>query len=142
MCTVIGANAREDFVDGEAYLKGSFGFEIAHRWRNYAIILALLFLFMFLHLTTTEYVTERSKEEALLFTRGTAEEMRRQSKSSTDVELGARTSKRPGINLKVESNDDGSVDLRPQSAAFHWKSVCYHVDVKGRPRRILDDVDR
>ncbi|UPK90458.1 hypothetical protein LCI18_001393 [Fusarium solani-melongenae] len=136
VCNVAGSVAGQADVEGEAYLRSTYGFESSHRWRNFGIIVAMAIFFMLLHLFATEYVSsERSKGEVLVFLR---ESTSKHAKSRVDIETG-KTS-------PPESRQEGLtaghlVEVEPQTSIFHWKDVCYDIKIKGEPRRILDHVD-
>ncbi|KAM0418796.1 hypothetical protein ACHAPT_012306 [Fusarium lateritium] len=136
VCNVPGAVPGQSFVDGAAYMRSAFQFDIANRWRNWGVLIAWAILFLILHLVTTEFVSsERSKGEVLVFIR---EAMKKRSKAKTDVEAGKPSS--PGSRQAGDSSD-GPVEVEKQTAIFHWKDVCYDIKIKGEPRRILDHVD-
>lgn len=136
VCSVAGAIPGQDAVSGENYLRAAFGFAAEHKWRNFGVLIAFLVGFLMLHLVTTEFVaSERSKGEVLVYTRAA---LRKHKKSSPkDVEAGIST--RPGANAIDETRGEASVEK--QTSVFHWKDVCYDIQIKGQPRRILDHVD-
>lgn len=55
-CAFAGSSPGSLLVDGEAYIRTSFGFEYAHIWRNFAIILLLAFLFLLVGVIATDYL--------------------------------------------------------------------------------------
>lgn len=136
VCSTAGSIPGQDAVSGENYLRVAFGFAAEHKWRNFGVLIAFLVAFLILHLVTTEFVaSERSKGEVLVYTRAA---LRKQKKSSPkDVEAG--TSPSPHRNSIDDTRGQASVEK--QTSIFHWKDVCYDIQIKGQPRRILDHVD-
>lgn len=137
VCSAPGAQPGQDFVRGAAFLQTSYGYEASHKWRNFAILIALMIFFMVLHLIAAEYIlSERSKGEVLSFSRKAMLRLRKQN--AIDNETGGI----PRSNQKVsESDDESGAGMEKQTAIFHWKDVCYEVKVKDQTRRILDHVD-
>lgn len=136
VCSTAGAIPGEGAVSGENYLRAAFGFVAQHKWRNFGVLIAFLVGFLLLHLVTTEFVaSERSKGEVLVYTRAA---LRKQNKfSPKDVEAGnSPTSRRNAID-----GPRGEARVEKQTSIFHWKDVCYDIQIKGQPRRILDHVD-
>ncbi|KAF4980695.1 hypothetical protein FZEAL_3363 [Fusarium zealandicum] len=135
-CAAQGSLPGEDFVRGSNYLLSAYGYKDAHKWRNFAVVIAFTVLFMGLHLLATETIaSERSKGEVLVFTRKAMK--KHFVKSGNDEEAGVSGSARPNV-----SEDSGEVtDVEKQTSVFHWRDVCYDIKIKGEPRRILDQVD-
>lgn len=136
VCSTAGAIPGQDAVSGENYLRAAFGFVAGHKWRNFGVLIAFLVGFLLLHLVTTEFVaSERSKGEVLVYTRAA---LRKQNKSSPkDIEAGTSlTSHHNAIDVA-----HGEAGVEKQASIFHWKDVCYDVQIKGQTRRILDHVD-
>ncbi|SPO05125.1 probable ABC1 transport protein [Cephalotrichum gorgonifer] len=139
ICPVTGAVPGLDYVLGEDHLKSSYGFDNAHRWRNFGVLIALGLFLMVLHLFATDNIlSERSRGEVLLFTRNAMR--RRAKKGAVDVESG--TSGGPHQQQQNSGDDSGVVsDMERQESIFHWKDVSYDIQIKGEHRRILDRVD-
>ncbi|KAL1877939.1 Multidrug resistance protein [Diaporthe australafricana] len=136
VCSTAGAIPGQETVSGENYLRATFGFRAEHRWRNLGVTIAFLVGFLILHLVTTEYVaSERSTGEVLVYTRAALRKHKRSSPK--DIETGS--SSHPHHNGIDGSHGEASVEK--QRSIFHWKDVCYDVQIKGQYRRILDHVD-
>ncbi|TQN67413.1 ZEB2-regulated ABC transporter 1, partial [Colletotrichum shisoi] len=146
----------QDFVRGADYLRTLYGYEDAHRWRNFGILVAWMVFFMVLHLAATEYISsERSKGEVLVFSRTALRRRRRRrgggGEDGDDVEKDAvNEPQQPSSSSSnggggggggdTSEGRTGSSSLEEQTAVFHWKDVCYDIKIKGEPRRILDQV--
>jgi ATP-binding cassette, subfamily G (WHITE), member 2, PDR len=138
-CSVVGAVPGEADVDGEAYLRLSFGFVNEHRWRNLGVIIAYTILFLGLHLLTTELVaSSRSKGEVLVFTR---EAMKKQRKYNGAFDVEKAGPSTPAQRQSRDGDSDGIEGMEKQTSVFHWKDVCYDIKIKKEDRRILDHVD-
>ncbi|OHW91199.1 ABC-2 type transporter [Colletotrichum incanum] len=136
VCSSAASVPGQDFIRGTDYLLTLYEFENSHRWRNFGILIAWMVFFMGLHLFATEYISsERSKGEVLVFSRSAMR--RRRKQGSGDIEADA-------ANNPQQTSSDNSDDvagMEEQTAVFHWKDVCYDINIKGEPRRILEDVN-
>ncbi|OLN87450.1 ABC transporter CDR4-like protein 5 [Colletotrichum chlorophyti] len=136
ICNVGGAVTGADFISGEEHLRVVYNFHNTHRWRNFGILIAMTIFFMFLYLIAIDLVSsERSKGEVLIFKRKALKKVKTEPE---DVESTRREQPAP---VAQESDDSESPDLAKQTSVFHWKDVCYDVQVKGETRQILDHVD-
>lgn len=158
ICSSKGAQAGADFVDGDDYLRVSYGYEYSHLWRNLGVIIAFMFLGMGLHLGTTEFISaQRSKGEVLLFPRNQVpdikisddEETMPNNRLDTDTVV-AKTVNSPSIrgstahaegSRSVASRGESPSLMESQKAIFHWESVNYEVQIKKETRKLLDEVD-
>ncbi|KAM5349858.1 hypothetical protein ACJ41O_006363 [Fusarium nematophilum] len=134
-CSAQGSIPGQDLVSGTAYIKIAYGYDTAHRWRNFGVMIAFMILYMALHLVATEYVaSERSKGEVLVYVRKAMKHLKR---SNGDIESGQVTS----THQQTYDGNTSGAEVEKQTAVFHWKDVCYDIKIKGEPRRILDQVD-
>ncbi|OWP04280.1 hypothetical protein B2J93_9348 [Marssonina coronariae] len=137
VCSAVGAIPGSNVVRGQDYIGKSYQYYASHKWRNFGILWAFLVGFCAVHLFATEYITaKKSKGEVLLFRRGHKPAALKSRVS--DVESGSAGSEKVG---KSSTNVDVSNILKKQTAIFHWEDVCYDINIKGEPRRILDHVD-
>ncbi|KZL63583.1 abc-2 type transporter [Colletotrichum incanum] len=136
VCDIGGAIPGAKSINGEDHLRVVYDFVNSHRWRNFGIVVAITVFFMIMYLVAVELVTsERSKGEVLLFKRRALKNVKRRP---NDGENLGGNQPRPVVE-KAEDSDNP--DLSKQTSVFHWKDVCYDVQVKGETRRILDHVD-
>ncbi|KAK2687582.1 hypothetical protein QWA68_013529 [Fusarium oxysporum] len=135
VCSVAGAEPGADIVSGTAYLKTSYGYINAHKWRNFGIMIVFMIFFMALHLIATELIaSERSKGEVLVFTR----KAMRQGKTPSKQDVESQT---PRESTPISKENGSPASFQSQKSVFHWSNVCYTVKVKDEDRRILDNVD-
>jgi ATP-binding cassette subfamily G (WHITE) protein 2 (PDR) len=141
VCSVAGSLPGESDVSGEAYLKATYDFVMSRKWSNIGPIIAFALLFLALHLLTLEYVmSERSKGEVLVFTRSAMKKQQKTRKAVADVEANPDTTPEKVARID-DSSSDGLAGVDKQTSVFHWKDVCYEVQIKDETRRILDNVD-
>jgi ABC-type multidrug transport system fused ATPase/permease subunit len=141
-CDAVGAVPGQDYVNGDAYIGSAYSYYHSHKWRNVGIIIAMVIFNHVVYFIASEYITaKKSKGEILVFKRGFVPKVA--AKGVHDVEgtpSGPVTKilERPG-NSGYESTKEGG--FQGSTSVFHWSNVCYDIKIKGKPRRILDNVD-
>ncbi|KAL2786566.1 ABC-2 type transporter-domain-containing protein [Aspergillus keveii] len=136
ICGTVGAEAGSSIVDGSMFLELSYEYSKGHLWRNMGIMIGFMVFFTFTYLAGTEYISEqKSKGEVLLFRRG------RQPNISVIQNDPENPSLPANVPKTEESAPQLSAKIQKQTAIFHWEDVCYDIEIKGQPRRILDHVD-
>src|SRR4051812_2119701 len=91
------------------------------------------------YLLATEYITaKKSKGEVLLFRRGRVPDLKTKTdeESNADDRLNSET-----ILSRTRTVPDAPASIQRQTAIFQWESVTYDIKIKGKGRRLLDDVD-
>ncbi|KAK1056620.1 Multidrug resistance protein [Friedmanniomyces endolithicus] len=139
VCSAIGSQPGQNYVNGDAYINSGFQYYNAHKWRNVGIIVGFTVFLMFLYLAATELISsKKSKGEVLVFRRGhTPASLKEKSHDLETADAGAN-----GAPLeKKESYVEASNIIQRQTAIFSWKDVCYDIKIKSETRRILDHVD-
>ncbi|KAK0281109.1 Multidrug resistance protein [Friedmanniomyces endolithicus] len=139
VCSAIGSQPGQNYVNGDAYINSGFQYYNAHKWRNVGIIIGFTIFLMFLYLAATELISsKKSKGEVLVFRRGhTPASLKEKSRDVETADAGAN-----GAPLeKKESYVEASNIIQRQTAIFSWKDVCYDIKIKSETRRILDHVD-
>ena len=100
-------------------------------------MIALMILGCFVYLVATEYISaKKSKGEVLLFRRSKVPDLR--PKFDEEANSDDR------INTETLARDKAAGEtpaIQKQTQIFHWDSVNYDIKVKGKPRRLLDEVD-
>nr|A0A2U8U2K9.1 RecName: Full=ABC transporter asL7; AltName: Full=Xenovulene A biosynthesis cluster protein L7 [Sarocladium sp. 'schorii']AWM95783.1 ABC transporter [Sarocladium sp. 'schorii'] len=141
-CNVVGAVAGETFVSGDAHISEAYSYDAAHKWRNIGIVIAMTIFNYTMCFITSEYVSaKKSKGEILVFRRGFVPKNTHVNKITDDLEA------RSLPVTKIVESPEGSKEkvggeLQSGSTSiFHWRNVCYDIKIKGKPRRILDNVD-
>lgn len=137
-CAVRGSVPGSNSVSGTDFIRTSFQYENANKWRNFGILLAMTIFLLALHLIMSEIVaSERSKGEVLVFRHGKVHKAKAK-RHNKDEETGNA----PGVDSgKYERSESSGYNVEKQTSVFHWEDVCYEIQIKGQPRTILDHVD-
>ncbi|KAI1372155.1 ATP-binding cassette transporter [Hypoxylon crocopeplum] len=141
-CNALGAIPGQSIVSGDDHIIAQYSYYHSHKWRNVGIIIGMTIFNYLVYFIASEYVTARkSKGEVLIFRRGQAPPSYA-TKHSDDVE---KTVSSP-VPVVLEKSGGGYTSsseevFRGSTSTFHWNDVCYDVQVKGKPKRILDHVD-
>lgn len=136
VCSAVGSVSGSNTVNGNTYLNLAFQYYHAHKWRNLGIIIGFIIFFFITYMVSAELVSEKkSKGEVLLFRRGHKPAQFNEKKTDPEnANVGPVTS-----NVIAAGNEKGNIHA--SSSIFHWNNVCYDINIKGEPRRILDHVD-
>ncbi|TKA48982.1 hypothetical protein B0A54_01058 [Friedmanniomyces endolithicus] len=119
VCSAIGSQPGQNYVNGDAYINSGFQYYNAHKWRNVGIIIGFTIFLMFLYLAATELISsKKSKGEVLVFRRGhTPASLKEKSRDVETADAGAN-----GAPLeKKESYVEASNIIQRQTAIFSWK---------------------
>jgi ABC-type multidrug transport system ATPase subunit/ABC-type multidrug transport system permease subunit len=138
-CSASGSVAGQTTVSGDRYIFYNFKYSYDHVWRNFGILIAFLIGFMAIYFLASELNSSTtSTAEALVFRRNhQPEHMRAENvKSTSDEESGIEM----GSVKPAPETTTGELTLPPQQDIFTWRDVCYDIEIKGEPRRLLDHV--
>jgi ATP-binding cassette subfamily G (WHITE) protein 2 (PDR) len=92
-----------------------------------------------IYLTATEYITaKKSKGEVLLFRRGRVPDAGPKPDEESNVEDRVNVET---VLSRQKTIPDAPTSIQKQTAIFQWESVTYDIKIKGKGRRLLDDVD-
>ncbi|KAH6884150.1 ABC-2 type transporter-domain-containing protein [Thelonectria olida] len=135
ICMSVGATAGSMVVDGDRYLNLSFKYYNAHKWRNVGILCGFLVAFFFMYMVSAEFSKPPvSKGEVLVFKKGKGP-----SKGSRDIE--SQQSRPVAAQNSPSTPGQGQKGLSAGASVFHWENLCYDIQIKGKDRRLLDQVD-
>jgi ATP-binding cassette subfamily G (WHITE) protein 2 (PDR) len=143
ICSVTGAIADVDFVNGDRYISTTFQYYSSHLWRNFGILIAMVIFGTGCYLFAAENITAaKSKGEVLLFRRGQvlAIENREDEEAVAEDRATTEVAASDGGELKRHETEIPAT-IQKQTAVFHWDGVCYDIKIKGEPRRLLNEVD-
>jgi len=139
-CAAVGSVLGQNYVEGSVYLETLYQYVDSHKWRNVGIIIAELFFFLGTYMIAAELVSaKKSKGEVLVWRRGHdphTKAIKDDPENAMKGEKGALTGKSGADEL-----ENGDVHIQKQTAIFHWRDVCYDIQIKKETRRILDHVD-
>jgi len=133
ICSVQGAVAGQRTVSGDAYIQSSYTYTYDNVWRNFGILLAFLVAFMAMYMVSIELNSSTSSTaEVLVFRRGHV---------PAHMDPKAEDSERSASEKTSDNEAEGKVDVIPaQTDIFTWRDVTYDIEIKGNPRRLLDNV--
>ncbi|GME28651.1 ABC transporter-like protein [Neofusicoccum parvum] len=138
ICNMRGAVAGERTVSGDDYIWANYKYSYSHVWRNFGILLAFLFFFMFIYFLAVELNSSTtSTAEVLVFRRGHVPAYMTENPkgNANDEEIAA-----PDAAGRAGA-EGGDVNMIPaQKDIFTWRDVVYDIEIKGEPRRLLDHV--
>lgn len=140
MCSVTGALAGNDVVDGAAYLATTYHYYPGHLWRNLGVLLAFTAFLCSVYLLATERLSaQRSKGEVLISRRG------RSSKATSfndkEAQYG-RMAKSGPQQVKVDmSTSEGLGRQGTRAATFVWDGLSYEIKKRSNWQRLLDDIE-
>ncbi|ORY64165.1 ABC-2 type transporter-domain-containing protein [Pseudomassariella vexata] len=138
ICSAIGAVAGQRSVNGDAYISTSYQYSYDHVWRNFGILVAFLIGFMMIYFVATELNSStNSAAEMLVFQRGRvpAHLLKSRKPTGDDVETAGEE-----LGEKGNEKDTQVNAVEPQKDIFTWRDVVYDIEIKGEPRRLLDNV--
>ncbi|GAA6042699.1 hypothetical protein JCM8097_003753 [Rhodosporidiobolus ruineniae] len=139
VCSVAGAIAGSNFVDGTGYINETYGYYASHKWRNYGILWVFLIGLMCIYLAASEWISEaKSKGEIKLYPR-TRVPKHHKDEEGDDIESG-----HSGRTARDDDHNDGDlkdVNIQKQKSTFTFEGLNYDIPVKGGTRRLLNDVD-
>ncbi|KAJ5634735.1 hypothetical protein N7528_002577 [Penicillium herquei] len=131
ICGVEGAVAGELYVNGDSFLRTSYGYEYSHLWRNFGILCAFTIAFLVIYLVLVEFNSgSSSTAESLVFLHGQVPLALQNA--ANDSQAFAKPDKE---NVASEE-----AIMPPQTDTFTWQNVCYDIQIKKENRRLLDNV--
>lgn len=144
ICLERGANPGEDYVNGDEFIRLSFEYENAHKWRNFGIVIAFAVFFFCIYIFLVEINKGAMQNgEILVFQESALRKRRKQLKENSDLESATLDEKLKGEDL-FEDDDDSDISdkkLPNTSDIFHWRNLTYQVKIKSEHRVILNGVD-
>ncbi|KAG0700792.1 ABC-2 type transporter-domain-containing protein [Suillus ampliporus] len=136
VCSTVGAQPGQDYVDGNLFANLSFDYYYSNLWKDFGIVCVFFVGFLTILLTATEFNTASAFDTAVtLFKQGTR--AAKAVNESNDEEKGAHSEP-----AGPASTDVSPADLEKPSAMdiFTWRHLEYTVPISGGHRRLLDDV--
>ncbi|KAE8313894.1 ABC-2 type transporter-domain-containing protein [Aspergillus transmontanensis] len=138
VCSSPGAKAGQRAISGDDYIQVNYQYSWGHVWRNFGILIAFLVGFMVIYFIATELNSATSSTaEVLVFRRGHEPAYLRTDSKKPDAENAVELS---AMKPTTESGEGDMSIIPPQKDIFTWRDVCYDIEIKGEPRRLLDHV--
>jgi ATP-binding cassette, subfamily G (WHITE), member 2, SNQ2 len=141
-CTLPGAVAGSNVVNGEAYLKAQLNYSYSHLWRNVGIILAFWAFFVLMTLFGMEMILKPGKGggNVNLYKKGarpiSTEQLLRDGAPSDEEAQNVDLV----IRKKREHDHPVSYGIAQSRAVFTWSGVWYSIDVTGGNKVLLNDI--
>jgi ABC-type multidrug transport system ATPase subunit len=133
---VVGAKPGEAFVSGDEYIKLSYDFHYSNVWKNLGISVAFFVLFTITSALAVEYKKPAAtKSEFLVFRKGSKSAKLGQKPQKRDLEHRHRA-----FELNVLKEEKENMKIERSNDVFCWQHVNYDIEIKGAPRRLLDNV--
>ncbi|GMM27622.1 hypothetical protein DAMA08_003380 [Martiniozyma asiatica (nom. inval.)] len=145
VCNAVSAKYGYDYVNGTDYIYYSYKYLGTHKWRNFGIVVGFILFFLAIYLYLVEVNRgSMQKGEIILFQQSTLRKMKKEKKlAKGDIESGLISGEKVA-GIYDHGNEDTGNDVSGLAAGddiFHWKDVCYEVQIKDETRRILNNVD-
>jgi ATP-binding cassette, subfamily G (WHITE), member 2, PDR len=135
VCSVLGAIPGQTTVSGDVYLQENFQYSYSHIWRNLGILIAFWMFFLATYLLAAEFnLSASTTMEALVFRRGHVPKVISQN-GHFEMEPAE-----PLSNMDIKDEQDMQITIAPEIRIFAWCKITYDIDIRGRSRRLLDDV--
>lgn len=143
ICAAVGAMPGQLSLSGDAFLDANYGYQYAHLWRNFGILVAFVIFFHATYLVGTELNKPKApKGETLVFRPGHGPPAAREQ----DAEKGLSEDSSQGCLPTVHGDAGGEAQAAVHHLPRHtdvltWKGVNYDIPVKDGTRRLLNDVN-
>lgn len=146
VCSVLGSEFGESTVSGDKYLAVAYEYYWSHRWRNFGIIVGFCIFFLITYLIACEINTgSMQRGEITLFPRSKLRRIRRQKKKAAllaaDIEAGGATTAASALAISQEIQEEELNKIESAAEIFHWRDLCYDIEIGSEKRRILSNVD-
>lgn len=146
VCSVVGAVAGQSYVTGDAYIQGTYDFSWAHAWRNFGIIIGFTIFFLLTYLLATELNNgAMQRGEVTLFPRSKLRKIKRAKRKAqliaTDLESGGSAAADSALAASQSIMKEDLAKIHAGTDIFHWRDVCYDVQIGPETRRLLNNVD-
>ena len=146
VCSVLGSVNGRNTVNGDTYIQVAYQYFWSHRWRNFGVVVAYATLFLITYLVACELNSgSMQKGEITLFPRSKLRRILKQKKKNAskfaDVEAGGSMSATSGLAVSQEIQEEQLNKIESATETFHWRDVCYDIEIGSEKRRILSNVD-
>ncbi|CCK68828.1 ATP-binding cassette multidrug transporter PDR5 KNAG_0B03870 [Huiozyma naganishii CBS 8797] len=152
ICASRGAIPGNDYILGDDFINISYDYWHSHKWRGFGIGMAYAIFFLMAYMFVCEFNEgAKQKGEILVFPSAIVKKMKKEGQlkkrtDPNDLEAASDSSVTDQKMLRdsessSENDSEGGVGLSRSEAIFHWRDLCYDVQIKDETRRILNNVD-
>ncbi|CAE6435980.1 unnamed protein product [Rhizoctonia solani] len=141
VCTTVGASPGESVVDGDTFVRLSFGYEYSNLWMNFGILIAFWIGFVAIFLAASERAGNMAGGATqLVFKQDAKIPSLDNPTAATDPEKGNAPPDEV-VERQQKEAKDAQKGLPEQRSVFSWHHLNYDITVGGgKKRRLLDDV--
>ncbi|CAE6431284.1 unnamed protein product, partial [Rhizoctonia solani] len=141
VCTTVGAAPGESVVDGDTFVRLSFGYEYSNLWMNFGILIAFWIGFVAIFLAASERAGNMaSGATQLVFKQNAKIPSLDNPTAPTDAEKGDVPPDQV-VERQQKEAKDAQRGLPEQRSVFSWHHLNYDIELAGgKTRRLLDDV--
>ncbi|ELU37955.1 ABC transporter [Rhizoctonia solani AG-1 IA] len=142
VCTTVGASPGDPVVNGDTFVRLSFGYEYSNLWRNFGILLAFWIGFVVIFLAASERAGNMASGATQLVFKQNAKipSLENPTANNTDPEK-ADVPPDQIVERQQKEAKDAQRGLPEQRSVFSWHRLNYDISTgSGQKRRLLDDV--
>ncbi|GAB1527106.1 ATP-binding cassette transporter snq2 [Rhizoctonia solani] len=142
VCTTVGASPGDPVVNGDTFVRLSFGYEYSNLWRNFGILLAFWIGFVVIFLAASERAGNMASGATQLVFKQNAKipSLENPTANNTDPEK-ADVPPDQIVERQQKEAKDAQRGLPEQRSVFSWHRLNYDITTgSGQKRRLLDDV--
>ena len=139
VCAVEGSRPGTDKIDPMRYLDQKYGYSWDNTHRNVGIIIGFYVFFVLVYMFMSELQTDPSSMGGIMiFKRGRVD--RKMLDEFADDPESAMIKDEHMQEAKNGEEDKPKGTLEVSDEVFSWQNLCYDIQIKGNPRRLLDHV--
>ena len=130
ICTLPGSKPGTNIVEGLSYIEQNFSYLPDQLWRNFGLILVIIFSFLILNVILGEFVTYGARNDATrVYRKPNAERLALNQKLLEKKNERRNSKKYQNADLKLISR-----------SILTWERLCYDVPISGGTKRLLNDL--
>ena len=139
VCAVEGSRPGTDKIDPMRYLDQKYGYSWDNTHRNVGIIIGFYVFFVLVYMFMSELQTDPSSMGGIMiFKRGRVD--RKMLDEFADDPESAMIKDEHVQEAKNGEEEKPKGTLEVSDEVFSWQNLCYDIQIKGNPRRLLDHV--
>ena len=132
VCTLAGSPPASALISGSDYIEHAFDYYPNDIWRNWAIIMVLIIVFLFTNVLLGEIIKFGAGGQSVVF-------FAKENKERGQLNGNLQTRKQQ--RTRTEGRQTAAADLSIESkAVLTWEDICYDVPVPSGHRRLLTNV--
>ncbi|WFD22771.1 hypothetical protein MEQU1_001448 [Malassezia equina] len=135
VCPVLGNKPGTMLIDPSGYLKLKYGYEWAHAHRDIGIIIGFFIFNILAYMIASEFQTDPATGTVMVFKRGKVSQKELEGLVSNPYHVQV-----DGKQASENQNHEAEEALEVSDEVFSWRNINYDIMIKGKPRRLLNDV--